>query len=87
MSYGDTPPTGPTPPPVPPPQRNGCLTAFMVIGGVILLLPGLCALIFGIGSLSQGGLGGGIMPFVLLGLMVGAVGVLMIRWAVRDRGR
>jgi hypothetical protein len=32
-------------------------------------------------------LSGGIMPFVLLGLMVGAVGVLMIRWAVRDRGR
>jgi hypothetical protein len=87
MSYGDTPPTRPAPPPALPPQRNGCLTAFMVIGGVILLLPGLCALIFGIGSLTSGGLDGGIMPFVLLGLMVGAVGVLMIRWAVRDRGR
>jgi hypothetical protein len=86
MSYGDTPPTLPPPPPGLPPQRNGCLTAFMVIGGIILLLPGLCALIFGIGSLTSGGLDG-IMPFVLLGLMVGAVGVLMIRWAVRDRGR
>jgi hypothetical protein len=86
MSYGDTPPTLPPPPPGLPPQRNGCLTAFMVIGGVILLLPGLCALFFGLASLKEGSLGG-IMPFVLLGLMVGAVGVLMIRWAVRDRGR
>jgi hypothetical protein len=82
MSYGDTPPTRPTPPPDLPPQRNGCLTAFMVIGGVILLLPGLCALFFGIASLKEGSLGG-IMPFVLVGLLVGAGGVLMIRWAVR----
>jgi hypothetical protein len=58
----------------------------MVIGGVILLLPGLCALIFGIGSLTSGGLDG-IMPFVLVGLLVGAGGVLMIRWAIRDRAR
>jgi hypothetical protein len=86
MSYGDTPPTPPTPPPGLPPERHGCLTAFMVIGGVILLLPGLCALFFGLASLKEGSLGG-IMPFVLLGLMVGAGGVLMIRWAVRDRGR
>jgi hypothetical protein len=58
----------------------------MVIGGVILLLPGLCALFFGITSLKEGSLGG-IMPFVLVGLLVGAGGVLMIRWAVRDPGR
>jgi hypothetical protein len=86
MSYGDTPPTPPAPPAVPLPQRNGCLTAFMVIGGVILLLPGLCALFFGIASLKEGSLGG-IMPFVLVGLLVGAGGVLMIRWAVRAPGR
>ena len=86
MSYGDMPPTGPAPPPVPPP-RNGCLTAFMVIVGLILLLPGLCALIFGVGSLTSGGLDSSITPFVLLGLLVGAGGVLMIRWAVRDPGR
>jgi len=29
-----------------PPQRNGCLTAFMVLVGVILLLPGLCTMAF-----------------------------------------
>jgi hypothetical protein len=86
MSYGDTPPTERAPPAVPPPERHGCLTAFMVIGGVILLLPGLCALVFGLGSLKEGSLGG-ILPFVLAGLVVGACGVLMIRWAVRGRGR
>lgn len=87
MSYGDTPPTRPTPPVGPPPQRHGCLTAFMVIGGLILLLPGLCALIFGVGSLTSSGLDSSILPFVLVGLLVGAGGVLMIRWAVRDPGR
>jgi hypothetical protein len=86
MSTSDVPPP---PPPIPepsglPPPRSGCLTAFMVIVGVILLLPGLCAVIFGIGSLtSPGGFESAILPFVLVGLMVGAVGVLMIRWAIR----
>jgi hypothetical protein len=32
----------PLPPASAPPQRNGCLTAFLVLVGVILLLPGLC---------------------------------------------
>jgi uncharacterized membrane protein YraQ (UPF0718 family) len=89
MSYSDMPPPQP---PIrepgglpPPPPRNGCLTAFMVIVGIVLLLPGLCALIFGIGSLtSPGGFESGILPFVLVGLMVGAAGVLMIRRAIRD---
>jgi hypothetical protein len=88
MSQSDTPPSQPPlagPSGVPPPRpRNGCLTAFLVVVGIILLLPGLCALIFGIGSLaSPGGFEKEILPFVLVGLMVGAVGVLMIRWAVR----
>ena len=89
MSHGDMPPPQPPIPEPgglpPPPPRNGCLTAFMVIIGIILLLPGLCALIFGVGSLtSSGGFESGILPFVLVGLMVGAAGVLMIRWAIRD---
>jgi hypothetical protein len=92
MSYGDMPPTRPAPPPgppplAPPPQRHGCLTALMVIAGLILLLPGLCALVFGVGSLTSGGLERGILPFVLVGLLVGAGGVLMIRWAFRAPGR
>ena len=30
-------------PPRPPAQRHGCLTALMILGGTILLLPGICA--------------------------------------------
>ena len=89
MSHSDTPPPQPPLPEAgdgpPPSPRNGCLTAFMVIVGIILLLPGLCALIFGVGSLtSRGGFERDILPFILAGLMVGAVGVLMIRWAIRS---
>jgi hypothetical protein len=30
-------------PPRPPEQRSGCLTALMILGGIVLLLPGICA--------------------------------------------
>lgn len=36
-----SPPASPEPP-LPPPRRSGCLTATMVIFGIILLLPGWC---------------------------------------------
>jgi hypothetical protein len=89
MSTSDTPPPQPPSPEIsggpPPAPRHGCLTAFMVIVGIILLLPGLCALIFGVGSLtSRSGFDSGFAPFILVGLIVGAVGVLMIRWAIRS---
>jgi hypothetical protein len=35
----------PPPPPPPPAQRNGCLTALMILVGAILLLPGICGVI------------------------------------------
>ena len=34
-----------SPPPPPPTQRNGCLTALMILVGAILLLPGICGVI------------------------------------------
>jgi hypothetical protein len=34
----------PSPPP-PAPPRNGCLTALMIGAGIILLLPGFCAIL------------------------------------------
>ena len=64
----------------PPAPRSGCLTAFMVIGGVILLLPGLCAIIFGGIALSEQQLDNGVLPLVAVGLVVGFFGVVMI-WA------
>ncbi|MEZ2145763.1 MULTISPECIES: hypothetical protein [Bradyrhizobium] len=82
----DTPP--PVLPPVPTPvePRSGCLTAFMVISGVILLLPGLCALLFGGASVIDGGkIDSDIAPLVFLGLVVGIGGVVLIWAAIRGR--
>ncbi|MBR0824977.1 hypothetical protein JQ596_05480 [Bradyrhizobium manausense] len=82
----DTPP--PVLPPVPTPDRarSGCLTALMVIFGIIMLLPGLCALLFGGMSVFEGGrIDTDIAPLVFLGLVVGAVGVALIWAAIRGR--
>jgi hypothetical protein len=75
-----------TPPPPPPPQRHGCLTAIMVIAGLIMLLPGLCAIIFGVGSLTNSSMEPIVMVLVVLGLFVGFLGIMLIRAAVRGPG-
>jgi hypothetical protein len=41
----DFPQSPPPPPPPPQPQRNGCITALMMIVGAILLLPGICGVL------------------------------------------
>ena len=69
------------PPLVPPAGRNGCLTALMAIAGVILLLPGLCAVISGAASLYN--LQSDFIPLVLAGLVFGGGGVALIRAALR----
>ena len=68
--------------PPPPPARSGCLTAFMVLAGIILLLPGLCAVLFGGMSITQPQFDSGFAPFILLGLLVGAGGVMLIVAAI-----
>lgn len=81
-------PNGPPPMSVRPsvrPPRSGCLTAFMVIAGIILLLPGLCALVFGVGSMTNSHLEPALMVLVLFGLMVGAGGIALIVIAIRGR--
>jgi hypothetical protein len=83
VSDSQTPATAPPPGAPQSPPRHGCLTAFMVIVGIIMLLPGLCALIFGIGGISKGVYDTGMMPLIVLGLMAGALGVVMIRAAIR----
>lgn len=84
-----SPPAIPEPPPIPPrappPPRNGCLTALMVIVGIILLLPGLCALIFGVGSLSSSHYDPGFTPCIVFGALLGIAGFALIRFAIRDR--
>jgi hypothetical protein len=74
------------PPPIPPrapPPRGGCLTAFMVIAGVILLLPGVCALIFGFDTLTSSRSDPVVTMLVTLGLMVAVGGIFLIRAAIR----
>jgi hypothetical protein len=75
----DTPP----PAPLPPPQRSGWMTAFMVIIGIILLLPGLCALTFAGLALSERSFPSDFVSFIVLGLLVGALGVVLIWYAIR----
>ncbi|WP_375786003.1 hypothetical protein ACE10Z_42530 [Bradyrhizobium sp. Pha-3] len=70
------------PPPLPP-RRGGCATAFMVLFGVILLLPGLCALLFGFGVLSESRTDPSILFLILLGLAVCFAGVMLIRAAIK----
>ena len=71
----------------PPPPRGGCLTAFMAIVGFILLLPGLCAVIFGGMALTQPHFDSGFMPLIVVGLLVGFGGIMLIRAAIVGRGR
>ncbi len=88
MTDSTTPPPPSEPPQVPPPgpplrQRGGWATAFMVIVGVILLLPGLCAIIFGGSMLSDGHPDSAIITLVFFGLALGLGGVLLIHAAIR----
>ncbi|MBR0811976.1 hypothetical protein JQ544_10600 [Bradyrhizobium diazoefficiens] len=82
MSISNTPPPAPPGPPSPPMQkRSGCLTALMAIAGIFMLLPGLCALLFGGMSVVEGGqIPSDIASLVFLGLVIGIGGVVMI-WA------
>jgi hypothetical protein len=76
----------PPPPRLPPPplqQRSGCATALMVIFGIILLLPGLCALIFSAAALTGGSFPSDFVSLVAMGLLVGFAGVMLIRAAIR----
>ena len=85
---GNVPPPLPEQPPaspaVPPPPRSGCLTAFMIVFGIILLLPGLCSLIFGFGVLTQPHAPEPVfLVSIALGLIVGGGGVFLIWAAIR----
>jgi len=71
-------------------HRNPFVTALLIFIGIILLLPGLCSLIFSALTLSQGGLfgpGSGFdSPIVILWLiclLISAGGVALIMFAIR----
>jgi len=72
-----------TPPPLPPKQGlGGCAMVFLVLVGVVLLLPGLCSLI----SMAAFGAGDGALVLIyLLTFGIAAGGIMLIRFAVRNR--
>jgi hypothetical protein len=84
-----SPPSGPSPAGQSPtgqsPNRNPWVTALLILIGIILLLPGLCSLIFSVAILRDSGslLGGGFGSLLIFCLFVGAGGVALIVFAVR----
>jgi hypothetical protein len=90
MSDTGQPPAAPeqppqVPPAAPPPlPRNGCLTAVMVLAGIVLLLPGLCTLLlFGNGGGSDPSIG----AIASITFLVALLGVFLIVMAVRGTRR
>jgi uncharacterized membrane protein YjjB (DUF3815 family) len=55
----------------------------MVIAGIILLLPGLCALLFAGVALTERSFPSDFTSFIVVGLLVGFAGVMLIRAAIR----
>lgn len=85
MSVPSIPPSGPSLPPPPtgrPQGLGGCLAAFLILVGIILLLPGLCSLFF-IGMI--GGGGGSLVLLWLVCLMIGVAGIILIQYAIKNR--
>jgi hypothetical protein len=83
MSYFDRPPPGPdnVPPlPSPPPPRDGCQTALLILAGVVLLFPGLCTwAIFGWDLFKPSNAHD---PLVQIFFIAGFVGIVLIVVAV-----
>ena len=89
MSPPDVPPNEPK---VWPPERNlgptpqgplgGCAVTFLVLVGIVLLLPGLCSLIV---MANAGVVGGGIGGLILLTFVGAAAGIALIAYAVHHR--
>jgi hypothetical protein len=82
MSESQPPEIPAGPPPRPREESSGCLTAILIVIGMILLLPGLCSLIFVFGGLIKSAED---VQFVALLMMLGAAGVALIWWAIRRR--
>ena len=79
-------------PPLPPPlPKGGCLSVLMLLGGIVLLLPGLCSLVLGGVMISdwqhaKSDLGSMLGIFAIT-FAISAVGIVLIRAAVRGPRR
>jgi hypothetical protein len=72
-------------PPPPANPRNGCLTAFLILVGVILLLPGVCGIILMSYDWHELARDQTAMLITLGLLALGVIGVVVIWLAVRPR--
>jgi hypothetical protein len=68
-------------PPDSPRQGNGCLTAFFVLAGLVLLLPGLCTIILFNGHLGDPS----VISITQITFVVGLFGLILIVVAVVRR--
>ena len=68
---------------MPPQSRGGCLSVFLVLLGIVLLLPGVCAIIL-IAIDWRSALSSGNFGFIFVCLAVAVAGVLLIRAAIRS---
>ncbi len=75
----------PLPPSPPPGARNGCLQAFAIVIGLILLLPGICGIIL-VGYDMRELATDRTALFAAVGLIaLGVLGIVVIWMAVRPR--
>jgi hypothetical protein len=76
------------PPPLPPPeQRNGCLTALLIGLAILMLLPGLCAVLI-VGFDPAHAFNDPTTVSALFGFFaISAGGIALIWWALRRPSR
>lgn len=70
-----------------PPQRpqglGGCIVALLVVIGIVLLLPGLCSLIFVLAYQGEGA--GSVGLLWLITFVIAALGIMLMRYAIKNR--
>ena len=64
------------------PPRSGCMTAFMILVGIVLLLPGVCVLVIAGEAPNQVQLQAGLIPFFVTVFLAGLGGVVLIWKAI-----
>ena len=81
MSVPDTPrPLAPQPPN----RRGGCLSVLLALIGVVLMLPGICSLVFLVGFVGGGGTSpGSIVGIWIFTFLLAAVGIALIVSGIR----
>jgi drug/metabolite transporter (DMT)-like permease len=76
---------GPSAPTPPPSGRSGCMVALMIVAGIILLLPGICALAYVVPNPKHAFNDNEAVIVFLTLLAIAAGGIALIFYAVRPR--